>query len=106
MTAESIQSVRIGSGDQGLAMSRCYLFRPAIRVQETLVKMADLDRVETVDFFEKTRPDRTPKNIKWMRRDRKDRHPAPGAQLAQIVKIFEGRNFVGSYIQNDHIRAT
>jgi len=33
-------------------------------------------------------------------------HPAPGAQLAQIVKIFEGRNFVGSYIQNDHIRAT
>ena len=106
MTAESIQPVRIGSGDQGLAKSRRHLFRPPIRIQETLVKMADLDCVETIDFIEKTRPDGTPKDIKWMRRNRKDRHPAPGAQLAQIVKTFEGRDFAGSYIQNDHIRAT
>ena len=42
--------MRIGGGDQRFAKTRRHPFRAAIRVEEALVKMAELDRIEAIDF--------------------------------------------------------
>ena len=42
--------MRIGCGNQRFAKTRRHSFRAAIRVEEALVKMAELDRVEAIDF--------------------------------------------------------
>jgi hypothetical protein len=49
--------VRIGSRDQWLAKARSHFCGPAIRVQKAFVKMAELDRVEAIDFVKKARSD-------------------------------------------------
>ena len=51
MPTECMQPVRVGSGDQWLAKSRRNFCRAAIRIQETFMKMANFNRVETIYFF-------------------------------------------------------
>ena len=51
MPPERMQPVRVGSRDQRLAKSRRNFCRAAIRIQETLVKVAKFNRVETIYFF-------------------------------------------------------
>ncbi len=54
MPPEGMQPVRVGSRNQRLAKLRCNFRRAAIRIQETLVKMAKFNRVETIYFFKQT----------------------------------------------------
>jgi len=54
MPPEGMQPVRVGSRNQRLAKLRCNFRRAAIRIQETLVKMAKFNRVETIYFSKQT----------------------------------------------------
>jgi hypothetical protein len=81
MPAKRVQPVRIGCGDQWLAKSQRNFCRSAIGIEKPHVKMTDLNRIKAIDLFQEPRPNRAAKNIKWMRRYRKDRVSTPGAQL-------------------------
>src|SRR4029450_9017187 len=50
MPSEGVQPVRIGGGDQWFTKARRHPFRAAIRIEEALVKMAEFDRIEAIDF--------------------------------------------------------
>jgi hypothetical protein len=52
MPAKRVQSVRIGRRDQWLAKSQRNFGRSAIRIEESLVKMANFNRVKAIDFFQ------------------------------------------------------
>jgi len=106
MPAKRVQPVRVGSRDQWLPKSPRNSCRSAVRIEESFVKMTDLNRVKTIDFFEEPPPNRATKNIKWVSRYRKERVSAPGAQLPQIMEIFEPDDFFGTDIEDDDIRAT
>ena len=69
------------------------------------MEMAKLNRIKAIDFVEQARADGAAKHIKWMRRDGQDRVAAATAQLSQIVEVFELRNFAGSHIEHNHVRA-
>ena len=81
MPAKRVQPVRIGCGDQWLAKAQRNFCRAAIGIEKPPVKMTVLNRIKAIDFFQEPRPNRAAKNIKWMRRYRKDRVSTPGAQL-------------------------
>jgi len=57
MSSERVQSMRIGCGNQRFAKARRHSFRAAIRIEEALVKMAELDRIEAIDFGKQSRSD-------------------------------------------------
>ena len=57
MAPEGVQPVRVGSSDQRLAKERRHFFCAPIWIEEPLVKMAELDRVEAIDFCNKARSD-------------------------------------------------
>src|SRR5437016_11060398 len=98
MTPESMQLVRVGSGDQRFAKLSGHFCRAPIWVEQSFVKMTELDRVKTIDLVEKTFADRTTKHVKRMRRDGENRsatgrirrggQSAAGAKLTEVVKIF------------------
>jgi hypothetical protein len=48
--AKGVQPMRVGSGDHGFAKPACDSSRPAIRIEQANVKMADLNRVKTIDL--------------------------------------------------------
>ena len=50
MPSEGVQPVRIGGGDQWFAKARRHPFRAAIRIEKALVKVAQLNRIEAIDF--------------------------------------------------------
>ena len=59
MTPESVQLVRVGCRDQRFAKLGGHFRSAPIWVEQSFVKMAELDRVKAIDLFEKTRADRT-----------------------------------------------
>ena len=50
MAPKSAEPMRVGGGDQWFAKTRRHSFRAAIWIEETYVKMTELDRVEAVYF--------------------------------------------------------
>ncbi len=52
MASKRVQPVCIGCGDQRFVKARRHFCRPSIWVEETLVKMAKLNRIETIYFFQ------------------------------------------------------
>ncbi len=67
--------------------------------------MAELDRVEMIDVFEKSLADRTAQNVKRMGRDREERRSASISQDGQIIQSAERRYIVGRDIQQNDVRA-
>ena len=59
MTPESMQLVGIGSGDQRFAKLGGHFRSAPIWVEQSLVKVTELDRVKTIDLIEKPFTDRT-----------------------------------------------
>ena len=57
MAAEGMQTVRVGRGDQGLAIFSRNSGRTPIWIKQEVVKMTELDRIETIDLFEKSGTD-------------------------------------------------
>ena len=55
MVSESVQPVRIGSGDQRFPKPGRYFFRAAVQVEEALMKMAELYRVKAIHFCKQAR---------------------------------------------------
>src|SRR5207244_13213339 len=88
MTSKRSQLMRVGSGDQRFAKLSGHFRRAPIWVEQSFVKVTELDRVKTIDLVEKTFTDRTTKHVKRMRRDGEDRQSAAGAKLTNVVKIF------------------
>src|ERR1700730_941258 len=86
VSAESMQTMRVGGCDQGLTIFSRNSGGAAVRVEQEVVKMTELDRVETIDLLDQARPNRAAENIKWMRRDRENGSAASAAQRAQIGK--------------------
>jgi len=106
MPAKCVQPVRVGSRDQWLPESPRNSCRSAVRIEEPFVKMTDLNRVKTIDFFQEPPPNRAAENIKWVSRYRKERISTPRAQLPQVIKTFEPRDFFSADIEDDDICAT
>jgi hypothetical protein len=50
MPAKRVQPVRVGSRDQWLTKSPRNSCRSAVRIEESFVKVTDLNRVKTIDF--------------------------------------------------------
>jgi hypothetical protein len=55
MIAERMQLVCVGSSDQWFAELPRHFFSAPVRIKQSLVKMAELDGVETINFREQTR---------------------------------------------------
>jgi hypothetical protein len=55
------------------AVRRGNFARAAIEVEPALVKMADLDRIEAIDFFNQALANGSTEQIKWMRSEAKNR---------------------------------
>ena len=105
MTPESVQLVRIGSRDQRFAKLGGHFRSAPIWVEQSLVKMAELDRVKAIDLFEQAGADRTAQHIKRMGRDGKDRHSAAATKLAQVLEILQPCHFRSRHVQQNRIRA-
>src|SRR6266699_3611159 len=105
MTPESVQLVRVGSRDQRFAKLGGHFRSAPIWVEQSLVKMAKLDRVKAIDLFEQAGADRTAQHIKRMGRDSKDRHSAAGTRLAQVLEILQPCHFRSGHVQQNRIRA-
>ena len=67
--------------------------------------MADLDRIEAIDFVEETFANRSAQNEKRMRHETKERVAAAGTQGAKISKRAHVGHFVRPGVEQDHIRA-
>jgi hypothetical protein len=50
MPPERVQPMRIGCGDQWFAKARRHLFCTSIRIEEAVMKMAELNRIKAIDF--------------------------------------------------------
>jgi len=50
MPAKRVQPVRIGCGNQWFPKSQRNFCRSAVRIEESFVKVTDLNRVKTIDF--------------------------------------------------------
>ena len=50
MPSERVQPMRVGGGDQWFAKARRHPFRAAIRIEKALVKVAELNRIEAIEF--------------------------------------------------------
>jgi len=105
MPAKRVQPMRIGCGDQWLTKSPRNSCRSAVRIEESFVKVTDLNRVKTIDFVYEPPPNRAAKDIKWVSRYRKERISTPRAQLPQVIKTFEPDDFFGTDIEDDDICA-
>lgn len=56
MTAERVQLVRIGRGDQWFPEPPRHSFRAPVRIEQAFVKMAELNGVEAIDFRKQPLP--------------------------------------------------
>ena len=65
-----MQSMGIGGRDQRLFEFPRYRGGRMIWIYRTLVKMTQLNGVETIDFTEQSGTDRAAENVERMRRDR------------------------------------
>jgi hypothetical protein len=54
MRSEGGELMRVGGREERLAVSRGDFARAPVQVEQSFVKMADLDRVETVDCLTNT----------------------------------------------------
>ena len=97
--------MRVGSREKRLAALRSDLAGAAIEVEQALVEVADLDRVEAIDFLKQPLPDRSAKKEKWMRRKTKKRLAATGSELAEIVESAQIFDLVRPNVQQDHVRS-
>ena len=57
MMPERMQPVCIGGGDQWFPKAQRDFFRTPIRIKKSLVKMAELDCIEAIDFCVQARSD-------------------------------------------------
>src|SRR6266446_5316218 len=105
MTPESVQLMRIGSRDQRFAKLGGHFRSAPIWIEQSLVNMAELDRVKAIDLFEQAWADRTDQHIKLMGRDSKDRHSAAATKLAEVIEILKPRRFRSCHVQQNRIRA-
>src|SRR5260370_19090980 len=114
MTPESVQLVRVGCRDQRFAKWGGHFSSGPIGVEQSLVKMAELDRVKAIDLFKQARADRTAQHIKRMGRDGKDRsatgrirrggHFAAGTDLAQCREILQPLHLRTLHVPRNCIR--
>src|SRR5262245_9062404 len=51
MTPKRVQPVRVGRGDQRFAKALRHFLGLTVWIEQAFVEMADLDRVETIDFL-------------------------------------------------------
>src|SRR5437588_5439183 len=115
MTPESVQLVGVGSRDQWFAKLGGHCRSAPIWIEQSLVKMAELDRVKAIDLFKQARADRTAQHVKRMGRDGKDRsatgrirrggHSAAGTKLAQVLEILQPCHFRSCHVQQNRVRA-
>jgi hypothetical protein len=105
MCAEGLKAMGVGGGEERLAVDGGDMAGAAIEIEEALVEMADLDRIEAIDFLEQTFPDRCTEDEKWVRRETKKRFPAASAELAQVGESTEMFDFVRLDIQEHYVRA-
>jgi hypothetical protein len=104
MPPEGMEAVSIGGCDERFMKPPGHARGSAVRIQRPLVKMAELDGVETILFREQPPADRAAENVKWMRRDGEKRLAAPGAKRAHIREGFQAGRFFAAYIKQDNIR--
>ena len=103
MSAESVEAMRIGGGEERFAVRDRDGSRPAIEIEPALVKMADLDRIEAINFLEEPIADRSAQDKKRVGREREDRVAAAGSQLAQIVESAQIFDFVRLNIEKNDV---
>ena len=105
MPAESVQPMRIGSGNHWFTESACDSLCPAIRIERANVKMTELNRIKTIDLCEQPRSDRATENVKRMRRDCENESPSARPKLPQIIEIFQLRDLFRGDIQHNYVCA-
>ena len=96
--------MRVGGCQERFAIVGGDCSSPAIQVEPALVKMTNLDRIETVDFLDQSFPERGAKNEKRMRREAEKRSAAPSAQLTEVGESTQSGDFVRLNIQQHDIR--
>src|ERR1043166_4862469 len=92
-------------GDQRLAETLRNLEGAPVRIKEAAPEMAELDRVEMIDVFQKSFADRAAENVKRMGRDRKERRSTVISQAGKIIQRAERGNLVRRDIQQNHVGA-
>jgi hypothetical protein len=97
--------MRVRSREERLAVLGGDLAGAAIKIEQAFVEVADLDRVEAIDFLEQPVPDRSAKKEKWMRRKTEKRLAATGAELAQVGESAQIFDLIRPDVQQDHVRA-
>ena len=95
----------VGGGEERFAVGGSDLAGAAIEIEESLVEMADLDRIEAIDFLQQPFANRCTEDEKWVRRETKKRFPAASAELAQVGESTEMFDFVRLDIQEHNVRA-
>src|SRR5438045_5480000 len=105
MTPECVQLVRVGSSDHRCAKSSGHFGSASVWVKQSLVKMTELDRIEAIDFLEKTFTDRTAKHIERMRRKGEYRQSTASAKLPDVLECFQACYFGRAHVQQNYVRA-
>src|SRR6266705_6802686 len=95
----------IRSGQKRLAIFFCDGFRPTIGIQPGGMKMAELDRIEAIDFFNQALANGSTEQIKWMRSKAENRLATSLTQISQIIKIAEAGDLFGRDVEQHRIRA-
>ena len=96
----------IRSGQKRLAIFFCDGFRATIGIQPGGMKMAELDRIEAIDFFNQPLANGSTEQIKWMRSEAKNRLATSLTQFSQIIEIAEAGDLFGRDVEQHRIRAT
>src|SRR2546423_14106291 len=102
MTAEGVQTVGVGSGDQRFTKFPGDAGGAPVWIERAFVKMAKLDRIEAIDLLQQSRPDGTAQNIEWMRCDRENRIVPAGPERADISECFQAADFFGGDIEQNN----
>ena len=105
MGAKGLQAMRIGGREKRPAMGGRDFSRAAVEVEPALVKMAELDGVEAIDFLEKPVADRSAEEKKWVWRKTEKGVAALRTEPAQIGKSVQALDFVRLNIEEHDVRS-
>src|SRR4051794_18358244 len=103
MSAEGVEAVRVGGGDQRLIITSCDFGGATVWIQRPEVEMAELNCVKAIDFPQQARPDRSAQDIKWMRRDRENGVSTRRSQGADVCEGSEPAHLGRGDIEEDDI---
>ena len=105
MISKRLQPMRVRGGEERFAMKRGEATGPPIQVEPAFVKMADLDRVETLDLAQEPLADRCAEHKKGMRRETEKRFAEPLPQPAQVGESSKLFHVFGSNVQENNVCA-